>query len=68
MTAPTEPCEHLLSIDSAEAPDDRGRRTVHLVCPTCGYSVDVLTTKTDAELAAAEAATRVVEAAAEVQQ
>ena len=49
MTTPD--CEHLTrSFVSADEPDRLGRRTVRLHCDDCDAEINVMTTRTDAEI------------------
>lgn len=51
MTTPD--CAHeRMTFVSADEPDHLGRRTAHLKCADCPATVDMMTTRTDAEIAA----------------
>ena len=57
MTTPDpETCEHYLVVDSITEPVESERRTgvrtIHAVCRDCGFTQDILTTKTDEEIVA----------------
>lgn len=50
----TTDCEHdNRSFASAEQPDARGLRKIRLVCDDCGAQIDMLSLRSDDEIAAA---------------
>ena len=47
----TEPCAHVLTIESMGEPDEIGRRWAHMRCQLCDAQIDILTKQTDEQLA-----------------
>lgn len=45
-------CDHEYDFKGATTPDQMGRRTITLQCTLCGVTQDMLSTRTDAEIAA----------------